>query len=239
MPGDGSAAPLRAEIDRDWSGRQRKTELVDPAEHERPASPERWLWARLGNLAEIVGGVTKGRDLRGKAVRAYPYLRVANVQRGHLDLTVMKEIEISVDELEKYKLVAGDVLFTEGGDWDKLGRSCVWQGEVEACIHQNHVFRARMVSKAIGSSWISQFGNSPTGRRYFEDAAKQTTNLASINMTQLRAFPVPLPPIGEQRRIVAKVEQLMKVCDELEARLTRAEDRAAKLVEAVVQELVA
>ncbi|MEZ4403208.1 MAG: restriction endonuclease subunit S [Kofleriaceae bacterium] len=151
----------------------------------------------------------------------------------------MKEIEIPKEELGKYKLIAGDLLFTEGGDWDKLGRSAVWRDEVVPCIHQNHVFRARLVASNLDPLWFSLFANSPIGRRYFADAAKQTTNLASINMTQLRHCPMPLPPLGEKQRIVAKVEHLMKVCDDLEASLRRAEDRASKLVESAVQELVA
>lgn len=237
--GDDEVPTLLRKIDSAWSGRRTKDPLPNVVPEEIPLSPEHWAWVRLGNLAEVVGGVTKGRDLRGRKVRSFPYLRVANVQRGFLDLGVMKEIDIPEEELPKYRLLPGDVLFTEGGDWDKLGRSTLWRGEIDPCIHQNHVFRARMVASELDPAWFSSFANSPLGRRYFEDAAKQTTNLASINMTQLKNCPMPIPSLAEQRRIVAKVEALMKLCDDLEAKLRAKEETAGKLVEAVVKELVA
>ena len=237
--GDTPVARIVQSIEEGWSGFNRKEVLTDVADDEIPISPSRWKWIRLGNLAEVIGGVTKGRDLRGRKLSSIPYLRVANVQQGFLDLTEMKEIEIPAEELPKYRLEIGDVLFTEGGDWDKLGRSGVWVGEIKTCIHQNHVFRARLVSDFLAPAWVSAFANSSLGRRYFENAAKRTTNLASINMTQLRNCPIPVPPVEERERIVAKVEQLLKLCDALEVALRRSEDRAAKLVEAVVQEMVA
>ena len=85
--------------------------------------PEGWHWDTVGEIAEIIGGVTKGRKFSGQKTVMLPYLRVANVQRGRLDLDEMKEIELLENEIEKYRLQDGDVVLTEGGDWDKLGRS--------------------------------------------------------------------------------------------------------------------
>lgn len=238
LRGDRPAAAVREEVRAAWVGKKRKEVLPEVDVSERPASPARWEWVRLGNLAEVVGGPAKGRDLKGRSSRAYPYLRVANVQRGYLDLEVMKEMEIAQDEIEKYRVLPGDVLFTEGGDWDKLGRSAVWSGEIEDCIHQNHIFRARLVTTAIEPLWCSTYANSPAGRRYFEDAAKQTTNLASINMTQLRNCPMPLPPAGEQGAVLVKLRELTSLCDELEARLARAEERAGALAAAAAHQVL-
>lgn len=198
------------------------------------SAPSHWAWRPLGELADVVGGVTKGRDLRGRRTAPFPYLRVANVQRGFLDLNVMKEIQVPVEELPKYQLYPGDILFTEGGDWDKLGRSAVWKGAISPCLHQNHIFRARLVIPGLEPQWCSMLANSPSGRRYFEEASKQTTNLASINMTQLRACPMPVPPREEQRRIIARVEQLLAICDELDAGLRSRGEKAAKLADAIV-----
>ncbi len=93
----------------------------------------------LEQISEIRSGVTLGRVLAGKTVRL-PYLRVANVQDGRLDLSRIKEIEVLESEAEKWKLSSGDLLLTEGGDWDKLGRCAVWREEIPNCIHQNHIF---------------------------------------------------------------------------------------------------
>lgn len=93
----------------------------------------RWKKEFLGEIAEIRSGVTLGRQLTGPVVRL-PYLRVANVQDGHLDLGEVKEIEVLDSEAEKWSLKRGDLLLTEGGDWDKLGRGTVWREEIPNCI---------------------------------------------------------------------------------------------------------
>ena len=77
------------------------------------------------------------------------------------------------------------------------------------------------------------------GRSFFEDASKQTTNLASINMTQLRGCPIPLPPLAEQHRIVAKVDALMTLCDRLEASLTATAATRRCLFDALLAEALA
>jgi type I restriction enzyme, S subunit len=164
----------------------------------------------------------------------YPYLRVANVQAGFLDLQKMETVEALFDELKKYRLQNGDLLLTEGGDWDKLGRSAIWEGAIENCIHQNHAFRARVFHDGIRPEWIRLYTNSPVGREYFQSASKQTTNLASINMTQLRGCPIPLPPTKHQGQVLEKVDQLMTLCDALEAQLARRETSATELLEAMV-----
>src|SRR3546814_17828054 len=87
-------------------------------------------------------GIAKGKAINGAAI-TLPYLRVANVQDGHVDLSVIKTITLKPSEVDRYSLRKGDVLFTEGGDFDKLGRGTVWNGEIKPCLHQNHVFAVR------------------------------------------------------------------------------------------------
>jgi type I restriction enzyme S subunit len=196
--------------------------------------PSQWAITPFSNLARIRSGVTKGRNLTGRETAPFPYLRVANVQRGYLELGVMKNIEIPVEELEKFRLEPNDLLITEGGDWDKVGRTAIWRGEIPDCIHQNHVFRGRLVANELLPEWFMLYFNSPVGRRYFETAAKQTTNLASINATELRGCPVPIPPMAEQARIVYKVQELMRWCDELESQLTTARTAGTRLLDATL-----
>jgi len=195
--------------------RSKPLPLVDPEEMPFEV-PTGWAFRRIGEVTEVSGGVTLGRKLGSQATCHLPYLRVANVQEGHVDLSVVKEVQVRKDEVERYRLLRGDVLLTEGGDWDKLGRSAIWDGALPLCLHQNHVFRARPDSRVLTSRWLSMFTNARTGREYFQSASKQTTNLASINMTQLKHCPLPLPPLAEQHRIVTRVDELMALCDELE-----------------------
>lgn len=153
-------------------------------------------------------------------MREVPYLRVANVQRGYLDLEEIKTIHADQGELDTLRLKKGDILFTEGGDRDKLGRGWVWNDEIEVCIHQNHIFRARPRLQFVDPKFVSYHGNF-FGQDWFTRTGKQTTNLASINKGVLSRFPVPLAPINEQRRIVAKLEELFSDLDAGVAALER------------------
>jgi len=213
--------------------------LLPLSEDQIPfAAPPGWAWAKMSELAHIVSGVTKGRNLTNQNTISVPYLRVANVQRGYLDLSEIKYIDIKADELDKYLLQDGDLLLTEGGDADKVGRSAIWRNEISGCIHQNHIFRARPVLQELSVDWLTLCTNSQYGRDYFLESSKQTTNLASINSTQLKNFPVPLPPLAEQKRIVAKVDELLARCAALERKLGQAQGAGRQLTAAVLQGMV-
>jgi len=200
-----------------------------------PALPPSWVWARLDQLADVVGGVTK--DTKRQADPAFvevPYLRVANVQRGFLDLGDVATIRVPADKAAALRLRRGDILFTEGGDRDKLGRGWVWEGQIDECIHQNHVFRARLYSTELEPRFISWHGNT-FGRAWFEAAGKQTTNLASISLTTLKSLPVPVPPAAEQQRIAAEVERQLSLIEASEAEVERGLEKAVSLRRAILQ----
>lgn len=164
--------------------------------------PEGWKCAPLDDVAAIQTGVAKGKAYSGKTIRV-PYLRVANVQDGYLDLSEIKEIEVLPSEVERYRLQFEDVLLTEGGDFDKLGRGDIWRGELPLCLHQNHIFVVRTNRQFLDPYFFTYQTSSPYGKQYFLASSKQSTNLASINSSQLREFPVLLPPLAEQRQIAA------------------------------------
>jgi len=170
------------------------------------ANSKDWLQDRLDNIAEVVSGVTKGRKIPPDKVVQVPYMRVANVQDGHLVLDEIKTIEVLPSDIEKFKLVEGDLLATEGGDPDKLGRCAIWKGQIADCIHQNHIFRIRSERKKIVPEYLCYLIGSNYGKKYFLRASKQTTGIASINSTQLKAFPAYLPPLPLQTQFAAIVE---------------------------------
>ncbi len=174
-------------------------------------NPNKWKAVKLQEVAKIVSGVTKGRKLSGKDTVFVPYMRVANVQDGYLDLNEIKTIEVLPSDVEKFALKDGDVLLTEGGDRDKLGRGAVWQDEIPNCIHQNHIFRVRVNKECLSPTFLSMLIGSPYGKMYFLKSAKQTTGIASINSKQLKNFPAYIPPLKLQQKfasIVQQVEQL-------------------------------
>ncbi len=162
----------------------------------------------LKDLADIGSGITLGREFSGVGTAEYPYLRVANVQDGRLELSEVKTIRIPVENAEKVMLQPGDVLMNEGGDFDKLGRGAVWEGQIPNCLHQNHVFRVRCDQSKLLPGFLALWAASAFGKRFFMLASKQSTNLASINSTQLKGFPVLTPPIEKQRQILEAVESV-------------------------------
>ncbi|MDO9240110.1 MAG: type I restriction endonuclease subunit S, partial [Methylicorpusculum sp.] len=138
-----------------------------------------------------------------------------NVQRGYLELSEVKTILATKRDIEELTLQKGDILFNEGGDRDKLGRGWVWRDEVPNCIHQNHVFRMRPYLPELMPELISHHGNT-FGKTWFQSSGKQTTNLASINMSMLRTFPVPVAPVDEQIQILSLLEEQIDVLNDQE-----------------------
>ena len=165
--------------------------------------PAHWAATRLKFVAEVRGGLTLGKNYSTAKLGEYPYLRVANVQDGHLDLSDVATVLVPEAEAESCLLEAGDVLMNEGGDADKLGRGCIWAGEIAPCLHQNHVFAVR--PRLVHSEWLNAWTSTEVAKAFFESRAKQSTNLASISATNIKELPIPIPPVEEQSAIVAHI----------------------------------
>ncbi len=163
--------------------------------------PERWEIAELQDIASVRTGLAKNKKEIPDAMEL-PYLRVANVQDGYVDLSDLQTISVSPGRVERYSLRKGDVLMTEGGDYDKLGRGDVWDGSVEPCLHQNHVFAVRANPERLIPEFLAILTASRSGKAYFQSCSKRSTNLASINSAQVKQFPVRLPDLREQSEIV-------------------------------------
>ncbi len=202
--------------------------------------PEHWQIKRLKHIANVQTGVAKGKDNEGKDTIEVPYLRVANVQDGYLSLDDVTTIEIPREDLERYSLQPGDVLMNEGGDFDKLGRGSVWQGEIEPCIHQNHVFAVRPT--AVPPEWLNAYTGSLAAQFYFMGRAKQSTNLASISSSNIMELPVAMPPAAEIDLLLAHIDRETARIDALVAKKTRftellREKRQALITHAVTKGL--
>lgn len=218
-----------------WNGRGQCNQPGEAETSDLPKLPDKWTWARLDAIAALKGGITVDKNRKSSTARTVPYLRVANVQRGYLDLSEIKTIEAPDADIKDLRLIPGDILFNEGGDRDKLGRGWVWEGQLPECIHQNHVFCARLYLPEVSPKLVSWWGNS-FGQAYFSREGKQTTNLASLNLTKLSAFPIPLPPAAEQHQIVAEVERRLSVIEELEAAVEANLTRADRLRQSILKQ---
>ena len=177
--------------------------------NSRVNSKQGWALKRLDRVAIIQTGIAKNSKLfEEDGVVERPYLRVANVQDGFLDLEEMKTIHVRKNDIERFSLSNGDLLLTEGGDFDKLGRGYVWQNEVTDCLHQNHVFVVRTNKDVLSPWFLSLVTRSKYGKQYFLRIAKKTSNLASINSSQLKEFRVFVPSMKDQEKILAEMESL-------------------------------
>lgn len=170
----------------------------------------RWNEQPLESMADIVSGITKGRKIKEQSMIKVPYMSVSNVKDGYIDWTTVKTIEATEQEIEQYRLLPDDVLMTEGGDPDKLGRGAIIKEPLENCIHQNHIFRVRLNESMILPDFFAEYLKHQKSKRYFLGCAKQTTGIASINMRQLKALPVLLPPLELQEQFVTFVTQTDK-----------------------------
>lgn len=169
---------------------------------------------KLSDIATIFSGLTKGRKTNEKDLFDVPYLRVANAQDGYFDLREIKSIKATKREIEQYQIIKRDILITEGGDPDKLGRGAVWEGEENTFIYQNHLYRIRLTDERKYSAyWLIYLLSSSYGKYYFLRQAKQTTGIATINKSQVSNFPIPNSPfflqeIFEKNYLVIRQLQL-------------------------------
>lgn len=169
-----------------------------------------WQEESLESLADIVSGITKGRKIKEKKLIEVPYMAVSNVKNGYIDWTTVKTIEATEQEINQYRLLPDDVLMTEGGDPDKLGRGAIIREPLENCIHQNHIFRVRLNESIVLPDFFEEYLQHQRAKRYFLGCAKQTTGIASINMKQLSALPVLIPPLKLQQQFSDFVRELNK-----------------------------
>lgn len=169
-----------------------------------------WNEQPLDSMANVVSGITKGRKTKDQHMTEVPYMAVSNVKDGYIDWSTIKTIEATEQEISQYRLLPNDVLMTEGGDPDKLGRGAIIKEPLENCIHQNHIFRVRLNESMILPGFFAEYLKHQKSKSYFLRCAKQTTGIASINMRQLKALPVLLPPLELQEQFAAFVAQTDK-----------------------------
>lgn len=178
--------------------------------------PLGWQSVALGDIGELQGGIQK-QPKRRPVKNKYPFLRVANVGRGSLDLQEVHEVELFGQEFERLRLERGDLLIVEGnGSPGEIGRMAIWDGSIRDCVHQNHLIRHRP-GEQVRSAWIQAYWNSPTGRRRVLEVASSTSGLYTLSVRKVAGLPIPLPPLEQQDSIIAEVDRLISLIDEAES----------------------
>ena len=228
-------AERRARWESQAKRRGKYREPSAPDSSALPGVPDGWAWATLEQLSEIQGGIQK-QPKRIPADNPYPFLRVANVLRGRLDLEEVHQIELFPGELDKLRLVRGDLLIVEGnGSPSQIGRMAIWKGDVEDCVHQNHIIRARLVGE-LSPKYAETYWNSPTGTSEVSKVASSTSGLYTLSVSKVSVLSIPLPPLDEQRRIVAEVERRLSVVQQAEATVEASLARAERLRQSILKQ---
>ena len=232
-------ARILAERRARWEAQEKRErkykEPFAPNASHLPELPDGWVWATVAQLAEIQGGIQK-QPKRAPADNPFPFLRVANVLRGSLDLQEVHKIELFSGELDKLRLFSGDLLIVEGnGSPSQIGRMAIWKGEIEDCVHQNHIIRARLYSGLI-PQYVESYWNSPIGASEVSKVASSTSGLYTLSVSKVSDLPVPLPPLAEQHRIMVEVERRLSVVQQAEGAVEASLKRAERLRQSILKQ---
>jgi type I restriction enzyme, S subunit len=193
-----------------------------------------WAWASTGDVAEIQGGIQK-QPKRRPVMNKAPFLRVANVLRGRLDLGDVHEIELFEGELERYRLMPGDLLVVEGnGSIEQIGRCSLWRDEIANCVHQNHLIRVRP-GPGVLPAFLNAYWNSPTARQRLAEVASSTSGLYTLSTAKVKAVPVPIVPLAEQERIVSDIERQLSIIEAQLSAIDTARSRSATLRRSILE----
>lgn len=197
--------------------------LAAITEDEKPFElPNGWEWVRFGNIAQHNSGKTL--DSGRNSGELHDYITTSNLYWGRFDLSNVRQMPFRIDEFEKCLARKGDLLICEGGE---AGRAAVWFYEKDICF-QNHVHRARFYG-GIDPYFAYRFFEklNATGEI---DLHRKGVGISNMSGKALSLIVFPLPPLAEQHRIVAKVDELMALCDQLENQHSNAAEAHEKLV---------
>jgi type I restriction enzyme S subunit len=176
--------------------------------------------ALIGELCDVQGGIQLSLSRANLSIEI-SYLRVANVHRNRLDLSEMKTMRVTRAEFERTTLSKGDILFVEGhGNANEIGRCAVWDGSLNPCIHQNHLIRARLVSRELDPLTLSYWLNSNTGRQHLLRRGKTTSGLNTISVYDVKTTPVPRLQKEKREQLRSQVERIerLKISHDMQLR---------------------
>lgn len=214
---------------------KRNAIVLVPTNEQPHRVPFGWAWCRVADVGEVKLGRQRSPE-NHLGPHMVPYLRVANVHEARLDLSDVKTMNFTPEEQKTFALQPGDVLLNEGQSRELVGRPAIYRGEVPGACFQNTLLRFRTFECVLPEFALIVFRRCMhTGR--FVSASQQTTNIAHLSAGRLAPVEFPLPPLAEQRRIVAKVDELMGILERLEVKLREVQQTQAAFSAAAVHYL--
>ena len=240
-PNDEPACELLKQISEEKArlvaaGKLKKKSLLEmTGEEQLYQLPSGWEWCTLsGLIPDFQNGASSRGDASGINVTV---LRLADIKSGEISLEDTRSMTLEAATVSKHGLEPGDILLIRvNGSADLVGRFIVCRNELQA-IPCDHFIRMRFPEDVIDSAYLKIVGDSALVRQAIAGLFVSTAGQKTVNQGHIGSLPIPLPPLLQQRRIVAKVDELMALCDRLEAQQADAESAHAQLVQALLDSL--
>lgn len=213
-------------------GKIKKQKPLPPiSDEEKPFElPEGWEWCCINDLTFVSGGIQK-QPKRRPVKNHFPYLRVANVQRGNINIDELERFELESHELTFWSLKKNDILIVEGnGSADEIGRCAIWLAPIEKCVYQNHLIRVRGIMEGY-QEFIALYLNSPSGIKEMQRLAVTTSGLYNLSVGKIRGIKIPLPPLNQQNLILSKIREYIFICDNLKISIQSAQQTQLHLAD--------
>ena len=242
-PDDEPAEELIARLERDRPGLAKQQGVRSPknvpplAVESYPHDiPESWRWSRIGNLALVIDYGTSQKSHSDSS--KVPVYRMGNIVGGRLLDENLKYVDASIDDLPGLYLKTDDILFNRTNSYELVGKTGIFTGRNDTATFASYLIRIRLPTTLLFPTFYNVVMNAQYFRQtQIEPEVVQQCGQANFNGTKLTSTVVPIPPLAEQKRIVAKVEELMKLVDALETQLAASRTTAANLLAALVAEL--
>ena len=200
--------------------------------------PETWLWVVLDDLVLVMdsGWSPQCEDHPRSSIESWGVLKTTAVQSLFFDERHHKELPSNLQPRPQHEAREGDILITRAGPKNRVGISCVIDKIEPRLMISDKIIRLRLAD-GLSPCFVALALNAGRSSEAVEDA-KSGMAVMQMNISQvkLRAVPIPLPPLAEQHRIVAKVDELMALCDQLEQQVSQADQQRRRLLEAVLAE---
>lgn len=192
-------------------------------------------YKKISDLFDVTGGLTKNSKRNELSLR-WKYLRVANVFFNYIDTTEIKSIGVKLEEIEKTLLKRNDLLFVEGnGSKDQIGRVAIWNNEIENCLHQNHIIKARPMEQVL-SKFALYYLMSTYGRKQITQIASSTSGLYTLSTNKIKNLSVPICDIKQQEKVICDIEERLSVCDKIEQTVNESLQKAESLRQSILKQ---
>lgn len=192
--------------------------------------PDGWCWIKLG---ELTIGVEYGTSTKSLEKGEVPVIRMGNIQQGRIDWNDLAFTDDKAD-ISKYQLLKGDVLFNRTNSPELVGKTAIYNGEMPA-IFAGYLIRVNQIKELLHCKYLNFFLNSHPAKVYGNSVKTDGVNQSNINGEKLKSYPLPYCSPKEQEQIVQEIEARLSVCDNMEATIREALEKAEALRQSILK----